>query len=254
MDVYAGGSPAWGRGCSSLGPGWAVPGRGAALQPTPHGGGGQLVGYPDWCAAHQPGTDPTNGRAVAGGRGATASGATESFGVTPEDVARARLQRTTRDHWSLDAPSVTGGSGPSLQGVGGARTPGLLRAAVDPGYLRQLAQVFRDAAEEASTAASDGTPVPGRGAAVARALAAAQGPSPGPASAGVPAAPKTGSGTSGERPRKGGVAGMGPALTMAVSPAACLARPRSQRAAERRRPQAVPSTGHLRRRHARRAP
>jgi len=46
-----------------------------------------------------------------------------SFGVTPEEVARARWQRTTRDHWSLDAPSGTGGSGPSLQGVGGAAAP-----------------------------------------------------------------------------------------------------------------------------------
>jgi len=107
-----------------------------------------------------------------------------AFGVTPEEVARARWQRTTRDYWSLDAPSGTGGSGPSLQGVGGAAAPGQPRVAADPGHLRLLAQVFHDAAEEASTAASDGTRVPGRGAAVALALAAAQGPSPGTASAG----------------------------------------------------------------------
>jgi len=78
-----------------------------------------------------------------------------AFGVTPEEVARARWQRATRDHWSLDAPSVTGGSGPSLHGVSGAAAPGLPRPAADPGHLRHLALVFRDAAEEASTAASD---------------------------------------------------------------------------------------------------
>jgi len=115
-----------------------------------------------------------------------------AFGVTPEEVARARWQRTTRDHWSLDAPSGTGGSGPSLQGIGGAAAPGPPRSVADPGHLRHLAQVFRDAAEEASTAASDETPVPGRGAAVALALAAAQGTSPGTASAGGPAPPEPG--------------------------------------------------------------
>ena len=93
-------------------------------------------------------------------------------------------KRTTRDYCSLDAPSGKGGSGPSLQEVGGAAAPGQPRMAADPGHLRLLAQVFHDAAEEASTAASDGTRVPGRGAAVALALAAAQGPSPGTASAG----------------------------------------------------------------------
>jgi len=148
---------------------------------------------------------------------------------------------------------MPGGSRPSLQGVGGATTSGLPRAAVDSGHLRHLAQVFPDAAKEAATAASDGTPVPGRGAAVASDLAAAQGPSGGPPRAGVPAPPEAGSGTSEERPRTGGVAGMGLALTMAASPAACPARPWSQKAAERRRPKAVPSSGHRRRRHARRA-
>jgi len=124
-----------------------------------------------------------------------------AFGVTPEEVARARWKRTTRDHWSLDAPSGAGEWGPSLQGVGGAAASGPPRAAADPGPLRHLAQVFRDAAEEALTAASDGTPVPGPGAAVALAQAAAQSPSPGTASAGGPAPPEPGSGTSGERPR-----------------------------------------------------
>jgi len=75
------------------------------------------------------------------------------FGVTPEEVAVARWQRTTRDHLSLDAPSGTGGSGPSLEGVGGAAASGPPRAAADPGHLRHFSQVLRDAAEEASTAA-----------------------------------------------------------------------------------------------------
>ena len=177
-----------------------------------------------------------------------------AFGVTPEEVARARWQRTTRDHWSLDAPSATGGSGPSLQGIGGAAAPGPPRSVADPGHLRHLAQVFRDAAEEASTAASDGTPVPGRGAAVALALAAAQGPSPGTASAGGPAPPEPGSGTSRERTRTGGTTRTGAALTVTASPGARPARSRSRRGAERRHLKAAPSKGHRRRRHARRAP
>jgi len=177
-----------------------------------------------------------------------------AFGVTPEEVARARWQRTTRDHWSLDAPSATGGSGPSLQGIGGAAAPGPPRSVADPGHLRHLAQVFRDAAEEASTAASDGTPVPGRGAAVALALAAAQGPSPGTASAGGPAPPEPGSGTSRERTRTGGTTRTGAALTVNASPGARPARSRSRRGAERRHLKAAPSKGHRRRRHARRAP
>ena len=177
----------------------------------------------------------------------------QAFGVTPVEVARARWQRTTRDHWSLDAPSVTGGSGPSLQRVDGAAAPGLPLAAADPGHLRHLAHVFRDAAEEASTAASDGTPVPGRGAAVALALAASQGPSLGTASAGGPAPPEPGSGTSGERPQTGGDTQTGSALTVTASPAARPARPRSRRGAECRHPKAVRSKGHRRRRNARRA-
>jgi len=101
-----------------------------------------------------------------------------AFGVTPEVVARAQWQRSTRDHSSLDPPTAAGGSGPSLHWVGGAATHGLSRPAADTARLRQVAQVFRDAEEEASTAASDGTPAPGRSASVASALAAAQGPSP----------------------------------------------------------------------------
>jgi len=155
-------------------------------------------------------------------------------------------------HWTRRP--CRAGRGRVFQEVGGATTPGLPRAAVDLGHLRHFSQVFRDAAKKASTAASEGTPVPGRGAAVALALSAAQGPFPGPASAGVPAPPETGSGTSGERPRMRGVTGLGPALTVAASPAARPARPRSQRAAERRRPKSVPSTGHRGRQHARRAP
>jgi len=177
-----------------------------------------------------------------------------AFGVTPEEVARARWQKNTRDHWLLDAPAGAGGSGPSLQGVGGAAAPGPPRAAADPGHLRHLAQVFRDAAEEASTAASDETPVPGRGEAVALALAAAQGPSPGTASAGGPAPSEPGSGTSGERPRTWGATRTGSALTVTALPAAHPARPWSRRGAERRHPKAVPSQGHRRRRHARRVP
>jgi len=69
-----------------------------------------------------------------------------AFGVTPEDVARAQWQRSTRDHWSVDPPTAAGGSGPSLHGVGGAATHGLSRPADDTARLRQVAQVFRDAA------------------------------------------------------------------------------------------------------------
>jgi len=196
----------------------------------------------------------TNGRAVAGGGRAAAPGITASVRRHPGRGGPARWLRTTRDHWSLDAPSVTGGSGPSLQRVDGAAAPGLPLAAADPGHLRHLAHVFRDAAEEASTAASDGTPVPGRGAAVALALAAAQGPSLGTASAGGPAPPEPGSGTSGERPQTGGDTQTGSALTVTASPAARPARPRSRRGAECRHPKAVRSKGHRRRRNARRAP
>ena len=175
-----------------------------------------------------------------------------ALGATPDDVARAPWQRATRDHWLRDAPPAAGGSGPSLHGVGGVPTQGLPWLAADTTNPRHLAQVLRDAAEEASTAASDGTPILGRGAAVALALAAAQGPSPGSASAGGPAPPEPGSGTSGGRPPTGGIAGVGFTLTVAVAQATRPTRSRSQRAADRRRPKAVPSRGHRRRRHARR--
>jgi len=79
-----------------------------------------------------------------------------------------------------------------------------------------LAQVFRDAAEEASTAASDGTPVPARSAAVSMALAAAQGPSPASAGASAPAQPGPGSGASGGRPPAGDPCTTGPTLTVAL--------------------------------------
>ena len=55
-----------------------------------------------------------------------------AFGDTPEEVARAQWQRSTRDHWSLDPPSAAGGSGTSLHGVGGAATHGLSRSAPTP--------------------------------------------------------------------------------------------------------------------------
>jgi len=107
-----------------------------------------------------------------------------AFGVTPENEARAQWQRSTRDHWSLDPPTAAGGSGLRLHGVRGAATHGLSRPAADTARLRHLAQVFPDAAEEVSTAASDGTPAPRRSAAVSSAFAAAQGPSPRSESAG----------------------------------------------------------------------
>ena len=90
-----------------------------------------------------------------------------AFGVTPEDAVRAQWQRSTRDHWSLDPPTAAGGSGPSLHGVAGAASRGLSRPVAATAHLRQVAQVFRDAAEEAFTAALDGTPAPGRSASVA---------------------------------------------------------------------------------------
>jgi len=83
------------------------------------------------------------------------------FEVTPEDVARAQWQRSTWDHRSLDPPSAAGGAGLSLHGVGGVAAHGGSRSAADIRRLRHLAQVFLDAAEEASTAASDGTPISG---------------------------------------------------------------------------------------------
>jgi len=84
-----------------------------------------------------------------------------AFGVTPEDVARAQWQRFIWDHWSLDAPSTAGGAAPSLHRFCGLAAQELSRSAADSARLRHLAQVFRDAAEKASSTASDGTPVPG---------------------------------------------------------------------------------------------
>jgi len=66
-----------------------VPGRGAALRPTSLGGGGQLVGYPDWWAARQPGTDSTNGLSPEEEERQRRE-LQRVFGVTPEDVARAQ--------------------------------------------------------------------------------------------------------------------------------------------------------------------
>jgi len=175
-----------------------------------------------------------------------------AVGVTPEDVAREQWQRTTRDHWSLDAPSTVGGAGPSLHGIGGVAAQGGSRPATDTGHLRHLAQVFRDAAEETSTAASDGTPVPARSAAVAMALAAAQGPSPASASASALAPPGPGPGTSGGRPPAEGLGMTGSTLTVATSRADRPTRSQSQRAAERRRPKEVSTRGSRRRRRSRR--
>jgi len=76
-----------------------------------------------------------------------------AFGATREFVARAQWQLSTRDHWSPDPPSAASGPGSRLHGVSGAGTHGLSRSAADTSRLRHLAQVFRDAAEEAFTAA-----------------------------------------------------------------------------------------------------
>jgi len=156
-----------------------------------------------------------------------------AFGVTPEDVARAQWRRATRDHWSIDATSKAGGTGPSLHGVGGVAAQGGTRPAADTGHLQHLAKALRDAAEEVSNAASEGTPVPERSAAVAMALAAAQGPSPAATSAGAPAPPGPGSGTSGKRPPAGCLGMTGTALTVTASRAARPAQ--SQRGRRRRR-------------------
>jgi len=159
-----------------------------------------------------------------------------AFGDTPEEVALAQCQRSTRDHWSLAPPSAAGGSGTSLHGVGGAATHGLSRPVADTAHLRQVAQVFRDAAEAASTAASDGTPAPGRIAAVASALAAAQGPSPLSASAGKMAAPGLGSVTFGRSSRDAGGAGVAPALAVAATRRGRSPRSRSRQAPAARTP------------------
>jgi len=161
-----------------------------------------------------------------------------AFGITPEDVARAQWQHTTRDHWSLDAPSTVGGGGPSLNGIGGVAAEGPSRPATDTGHLRHLAQVFRDTAEETSTAASEGTPVPASSAAVAMALAAAKGPSCASASASAPAPPGPGQGTSGKRPPAGVSAKWGPpSRWLAAAPTARRGRsgsgPPSERALKR---------------------
>jgi len=158
------------------------------------------------------------------------------FGVTPEEVARAQWQRSTREHLSLDPPSAAGGSGPSLHGVGGGATHGLSRPVADTARVRKVAQVFRDAAEEASTASSDGTPAPGRSEAVASALAAAQGPSPLSASAGETAAPGPGSETHGRSSRDAGGAGVAPALALAATRRGRSLRSRSRQAPAARTP------------------
>ena len=159
-----------------------------------------------------------------------------AFGVTTEDVAWSQWQRSTRDHWSLDLPTAAGGSGPSLHGFGGAAAHGLSRPAAATTRLRQVAQVFRDAAEEASTAASDGTPAPARSAAVASALAAAQGPSPLSASAGETNAPGPGSDTPGWSSRGAGCAGVASALAVAGTRRGRSPRSRSRQAPAARTP------------------
>jgi len=82
----------------------------------------------------------------------------------------------------------------SLHGVGSVAPYGVPRPPADTESVRHLAQVFRDAAEEASTAASDGTPVLARCAAVGMAFKMAQGPSTASAGASSPAPPGPGSG------------------------------------------------------------
>jgi len=159
-----------------------------------------------------------------------------AFGATPEEVARAQWQRSTRDHWSLDPPSAAGGSGPILNGIGGGATHGLSRPVADTARLRQVAQVFRDAAEEASTAASDGTPALGRSAAVASALAAAQGPSSLSASAGETAYPGPGSDTHGRSSRDAGGAGVAPFLAVVATRRGQSPRSRSRQAPLARTP------------------
>jgi len=159
----------------------------------------------------------------------------KAFRVTPEDLARAQGQRSTRDHWSLDPPSAAGGAQPSLHWVGGVAAQGLLRSVADTRCPRHLDQVFRDAAGEAFTVASDGTPVPGHSAAIASALAAAQGPSPMSTSAGETVAPGPGSYTPGNAPPGEGRAVTASALTVGASRPARPTRMRSRQAAERPR-------------------
>ena len=126
------------------------------------------------------------------------------------------------------------------------------RPATNTGHLRHLAQVFRDAAEEASTAAFDGALVPSRSAAVAMALNAAEGPSPASAGASAPALPGPGPGTSGGRPPAGGLGIKGSTLTVAASRADRPTRAQSQWAAVRRRPKEVSTRRNRRRRRSRR--
>jgi len=175
-----------------------------------------------------------------------------AFGVTPEEVARAQWQRSTRDNLSLDPPSAAGGSRPSPHGVGGAATHGLSRPAADTARLRQVAQVFRDAAEKAFTEASDGTPSPGRSVAVASALAAAQGPSPRSASAGETAAPVHGSGTPVGSSRGSGRAGVATALTVAATRTERSSRSRSRQLPAERTPRGGACREQRRRRPSRR--
>jgi len=175
-----------------------------------------------------------------------------AFGVTPDEVARAQWQRSTREHWSLDPPSAAGGSGHSLHGVGGGATHGLSRPVVDTARPRQVAQVFRDAAEKASTAASDGTPAPGRSTAVTSAVAAAQEPSSLSASAGDTAAPGPGSDTHGMSSREAGGTGVAPALAVAATRYERSPRSRSRQAPTARTPRDGARREQRRRRSSRR--
>jgi len=159
-----------------------------------------------------------------------------AFVVTPEEVARDQWQRSTRDRWSLDPLSAAGGSGPSLRGVGGGATHGLSRPVAETAHLRQVAQVFRGAAEEVSTATSDGTPAPGRSAAVASALAAAQGPSSLSESAGETAYQGPGSDTHGRTSLDAAVAGVAPTLAAAATRRGRSPRSRSRQAPPARTP------------------
>jgi len=175
-----------------------------------------------------------------------------AFGVTPEEVARAQWQRSTRDHWSLDPPSAAGGSGPSLHGVGGGATHGLSRPVADTARLHRVAQVFRDAAEEASIAASGGIPAPGRSAAVASALAAAQGPSLLSASPRETAAPGHGSDAHGRSSRDADGAGVAPALAIAATRRGLSPRLRWRQAPAARTPRVGARRERRRRRSSRR--
>jgi len=122
----------------------------------------------------------------------------------------------------------------------------------DTKCLRHLDQVFRDAAGEAATVASDGTPVPGHSAAVASALEAAQGPFLRSASAGETIAPGPGSDTPENAPRGESRAVTGSASTVGASRSARPTRAWSRQAAERPRRTEGSCADYRRRRNARR--